>query len=371
MAWIFHSAREFSGFASEWDRLATVSGAPPFLRSHFIAPLIAEFAHGKEMLAIHAGGGDTTAMALIAPRGLGTWETYQPSQLPLGPWVMCPTEHFDELATSLLQCLPGLTLQLGLTQVDPRLVARPADSGRIRTLDYIRTAWLPVDGSFDSYWQSRGKNLRANMRKQRKKLEADGFSTRLEVLTRREDVSTVIESYGRLESAGWKAELGTAIDPHNPQGRFYRAMLMNFCDAGGGCMYRYWIGDKVVAVNLGIELDGTLVILKTTYDESAKTLSPASLLCEEMFKAIFDEGRIRNVEFFGKVMNWHTHWTKQSRMLYHVNCYRWGWIPRARALLARRTVSSSPQDRQDTPSNGLADEGSAPSSNRPDGTDQA
>ena len=42
-----------------------------------------------------------------------------------------------------------------------------------------------------------------------------------------------------------------------------------------------------------------------------------------------------NVEFFGKVMAWHTQWTKDSRTLYHLNVNRFAWLPRVRALLRR------------------------------------
>ena len=340
MVWVLHPVREFARHAPAWDRLADACDAPPFLRANFIVPLLAEFACGKEKLAVCSETGELKAMTLVKPRSRGVWETFQPSQLPVGPWLMPRTENFVALTKSLLRSLPAPAFHLGLTQLDSGLIARPMDSGRIRTLDYIHTAWVPVEGPFDAYWQSRGKNLRANLRKQRRKLETVGISTRFETLTRREDVRTVIESYGRLESAGWKAALGTAIHPDNAQGRFYRTMLENFADAGAARMYRYWFDDRLVAVNLGIECRGTLVILKTTYDEAAKTLSPASLLCEEMFRTIFDEGRIHRVEFFGKLMSWHSQWTKESRPLFHVNCYRWAWMPRMRALLRRSNPTS-------------------------------
>jgi hypothetical protein len=77
-----------------------------------------------------------------------------------------------------------------------------------------------------------------------------------------------------------------------------------------------------------------LAILKTTYDENYKSLSPASLLHQDAFRQVFDEGRVRRIEFYGKVMEWHTRWTDNARMLYHVNCDRWPWLPRLRRLAA-------------------------------------
>jgi hypothetical protein len=119
-------------------------------------------------------------------------------------------------------------------------------------------------------------------------------------------------------------------------------MLENFCAAEAGRIYRYWFGDRVVAVDLCIESQGTLVVLKTTYDENFKTLSPASLLREDELRAIFHEGRIRRVEFFGKVMDWHTHWTSATRTLYHVNCFRWAWMARVHAHRYAQRQPASP-----------------------------
>ncbi len=335
MPWQLHPLREYARLCADWDRLAAWFANAPFLQARFVAPLLAEFAQGSEWLAVHDEGAGATAMAIVARIGPVRWTTWQPSQLPLGAWVMHPSADLGALAGSLLRRLPGFALQLGLTQLDPLCVPRPADSASVRSLDYVRTAFVAVGGGFDDYWNARGKNLRANMRKQRRKLEAEHTTPRLEELRRRDDIAAALESYGRLESAGWKAALGTAIHPENAQGRFYRTMLENFCDAGMGVVYRYWLGDRVVAMDLCIEHRDTLVVLKTTYDESIKTLSPAFLLREDEMKTLFAEGRIARVEFFGKLMDWHSQWTRDERTLYHANCYRWSWLPRAQAIAAR------------------------------------
>jgi CelD/BcsL family acetyltransferase involved in cellulose biosynthesis len=221
---------------------------------------------------------------------------------------------------------------VGVTQQDPAMLPRPPDNNRIRTLDYVQTAWVKVDGLFDQYWNARGKNLRQNMRKQRNKLSEDGIDPQLEILSAPSDVAEAIRDYGRLESAGWKASGGTAVHPDNAQGRFYRAVLEAFCAEGRGRIYRYRFGDKVVAVDLCVESNETLVVLKTTYDENFKALSPALLMRQDAFREIFDSGRIKRIEFYGKLMEWHTRWTDEARTLYHLNYYRWGWLQRVRRL---------------------------------------
>lgn len=150
-------------------------------------------------------------------------------------------------------------------------------------------------------------------------------------------MAEAIKDYGTLESAGWKGADGTAIAPDNEQGRFYKAMLENYCAQGRGRIYRYWFGDKVVAMDLCIHDDAVLVILKTAYDESYKSVSPSSLMRQDQFQQLFAEQKFRRIEFFGKVMEWHTRWTSQSRTIYHATAYRWAWL---KALHARRAAAN-------------------------------
>ena len=66
--------------------------------------------------------------------------------------------------------------------------------------------------SFDQYWAARGKNLRLNMRKQRSKLLAQGVALTMQVLRAHADMAPAVARYGVMESAGWKAGKGTALD---------------------------------------------------------------------------------------------------------------------------------------------------------------
>lgn len=343
MTWTLHPARELARWGAAWDAVNGAGGDVPFLTASFIAPLLAEFGGGRELLAIHAAGGAPDAMALVSPAGRGAWQTFQPSQLPLGAWVMRGGASPEALLPALLRRLPGFALNLGLTQLDPLLVPRPAETETLRTLDYIETAWVDIDGTFDAYWEARGKNLRQNMAKQRRKLEAEGVAPNLETVTAPGEVAQCLRDYGALESGGWKAGGGTAIHADNPQGRFYRAVLETFCAHGRGRIFRYCFGDKVVAMDLCVESADTLVVLKTTYDESYRNVSPAFLMRQDALRQIWAEGRIRRVEFYGKRMEWHTRWTDNARTLYHVNGYRWSRLPALHAwLAARRSVAATP-----------------------------
>ena len=345
MNWRFHSIAEFAQFAPAWRELHGVCGQRGgLLEPDFVVPLIALFATGRELLAVRQGSGGVDCMAVLAKRRHGLWETLQPAQSPFGLWLHRPELSFARLLPELQSALPGFALGVAVTQQDPDVVPRPQDAVPLATLDYIRTARVAVDGSFEAYWSRRGKNLRQNVKRQKSALAKEGVRPHLDILLAPEDVAAAVRDYAVLESAGWKAAQDTAIRADNAQGRFYLEMLMNFARRGRARVYRYRFGERVVAVDLCIESDGELAVLKTTYDETIRSVSPATLLRHDYFQALFGEGRVKRIEFYGRVMEWHTRWTDEVRTMYHVNCYRWPWLPRLRSLLGHVGSGSTPNE---------------------------
>jgi hypothetical protein len=340
MKWTLIPASDFALMANRWNELHARCQASPMLATEFVQPLLAAFGDGSEWLACCEDGGVTVAMALVAPRGRGSWASFQPAQAPIGLWLQQPHISMQVLLEALMPALPGMPLVFGLTQLDPDLLARPPG---LRTLDYIATARITLAGSFDDYWAARGKNLRSNLKKQRAKLAKDGVALRMQISREPGDVAAAVADYGRLESAGWKAGGGTAVDAANAQGQFYRGMLEGFCRRGAGSIYRYWFNDQLVAMDLCIEDARQIIVLKTTYDETVPgNLSPTLLMREEAVRLLFDAQRFERLEFYGKVMEWHTRWTDEVRTLYHVNYYRWPFLGRLHAQWQSRKERNVP-----------------------------
>ncbi len=336
MSWTYRPANQFAQFAAQWQRLNADGPNSPLLEPDFVTPLLSEFSSGNELLACYEQAGQMQAMTIVRPRRTGEWETFQPSQAPIGLWVQSSTLDQSKLMRDMMSTLPGVVLTLGVTQQDPALSTRPADSPVLHTMDYIRTAHIPIVGSFDDYWNARGKNLRTNLKKQRAKLLKDEVTTRMEISRAAEQMATAVADYGRLESAGWKAQGGTAIHPDNAQGRFYLKMLEAFGRRDAASVYRYWFGEQLVAMDFCIEGNGSIIVLKTTYDESVpNSLSPTLLMREEAARQIFTEAKFVKLEFYGKVMDWHTRWTDEIRTLYHITGYRWAILPALRRLASK------------------------------------
>ena len=327
MIWETFQVGSFAEHCSEWDALNNANGASPVLASGFVSALLSAFAKGDELLAICRVNAVPVAAGVLRRTRAGVWETFQPAQAPLGIWVQSREIDTEIALRHLMQRLPGMSLLAGLTQLDPEIVPRPAPTACMRTLDYIETAHLGVASDFQSYWQARGKNLQQNIRKQRTRLQKEAIAASLDVITDVSGIARAIADYGRLESAGWKGAEGTAVHPDNAQGVFYRLALEDACARGCGCVFRYRFGETPIAMDLCVRSRDAVVILKTAYDETLKGYSPAMLMRYESFAGLFGDGRTRRIEFYGRIMDWHTRLTQDMRTLYHVNLYRWGVLP--------------------------------------------
>jgi hypothetical protein len=98
-----------------------------------------------------------------------------------------------------------------------------------------------------------------------------------------------------------------------------------------------------VASQLGLERNEMLILLKMAYNEQFRACSPGFLLQQEMFRRIFAEGRVKDIEFYGKVREgWTLKWTNEVRMMFHVNIYRHWAIKAVRRWLKHEAMSLDP-----------------------------
>lgn len=322
MKWDLYQADRFPDVVRIWDEINAAAHDLPVLAARTVECALRHFGRGDELVAIGCNAGRPVFGTVLRKRNAVIWESFQPSQLPLGPTVGVRNLDLDTALASLMGALPGVVASIGLSQIDPLLLECPNRKAEHRLDDYIETAWIDVDTPFEEYWSQRGKNIRQNVRRQSTRLEKDGMPARLTIIESSSDVADAIAAYGELEMSGWKGREGTAVHASNTQGRFYTALLSDFCASGQGKIYQLHVGNRLVASDLCIEQSGTHVVLKTAHDEAEKRYSPSTLLRYHAFRSFFDTGAIRRIEFYGKRMEWHTRWTDNVRTLYHLTRFR-------------------------------------------------
>jgi hypothetical protein len=332
MGWAFYRAPDaFERYRERWDEINGMQGSHVLLDSNFVAPLVRHFASAETLLCI-CDDKKNPAMAIVHKARTGFWQTFQPSQGPLGLIVLGNTDGAVEQIYELMRTLPGYTVGFSVTQQDPDLTAfnHLNGSGTTEVVDYIKTPRITLRGTFDDYWRARGRDLAGNLNRRIKRLNEQGIPFELIAERDPEQIAAAVADYGCLEAMGWKGREHTAVTSDNEQGRFYREMLENFCRRREGVVYRLVLNGKTVASDLCIERNGILIVLKVAYDETVKSVSPSFLLRQQILKSIFSEGKIKVVEFYGRVRDWHLKWTDEVRTMFHVNFYRHAWVPVAR-----------------------------------------
>jgi hypothetical protein len=346
MGWIFEPAiASFDRYRTTWDDINAGKGNEILLDSIFVGALLRHFGNPDTVLGISTDATHPGFVLLDRVRP-GFINTFSPSQAPVGLIMLGNEDDVLGQMDALLSGLPPYVLGLAVLQQDPVFSAFRDVSlePRIRRVEYIRTARVGLNGTFESYWASRPKNFVADLARQRRKLRREGRDLELMIDRDPARVEECIREYGQLEFTGWKGQEGTAVSPENAQGLFYREVLERFCEKNEGVIYRLLLDGKTVACELCIERGASLMDLKTAYDEAVEGLSLGSLLEEEMIKSYYKEGRLKRVEFYGRVSDWTRKWTDDIRPLYHYNVYRYSWVARLHAKFRNHTLTPSPMD---------------------------
>lgn len=351
VSWTFEAARTgFERRARDWDSLNEEHGNHILLDSHLVGSLIRSFATPTTLLGIstrpYARG-----IALIERGGVGLAATFQPSQSPLGLILLESAERAIPMSRELIRNLPGYALGVSILHQDPDCTCFPIEKLDPTTemVDYIDTGRIRLEGTFEEYWQGRGKNLTHNLGRQRRRLAEEGRSLQLQVIRDSALAADCVATYGRLEGSGWKATQGTAVAPDNPQGLFYRDVLETFLARGEGAVFELTLDGRVIASDLCLEREGKMVILKTAYDAGIDGLSPGLLLHQEIIKYCFATSRVRVIEFYGRALDWHAKWTRDFRRMYHLNLYRAPWASSAHAIARKALRLLKREQRGQTP----------------------
>ena len=336
-AWSFVPAIEgFERYKGRWQEINKHFGNHLLLDPKFISPLIQYFATPNTLLGF-SNHSEDPSMVLVDGVGGGFWQTFQPSQAPMGLILWQKSADLERQLQEFISSLPGFALGFSVMQQDPDYTAFPyvEFENNKDLVDYIRTPRITLIGTFEEYWKTRSRDLRGNLARRRRRLSEKGAHLEMSIVRDPERVAEAVKVYGQLEESGWKVNMGTAVTALNEQGLFYRDMLQGFFRHGEGIIYQLFLDGVPIASDLCLKRDGMLILLKTAYDESYKNVSPSFLMREEILQGLFAEKQIKVLEFYGRAREWHEKWTSEIRMMYHINFYRHSLVRQGKNLLKR------------------------------------
>lgn len=322
--WDLVNAGRFDAYAADWDALNDAGPRNPFLASTFMRALLEHFVEPGVRLAMGRRSGSTVAMLLVRPINRFTWACYQPSQLMVAPLVKHDDLALPLLLDGLFAVLPGRPLIVSVTQLDPMLMARPAEGPRTGTLDYIETCQIELpSGPFSHYEEGLSTKLKSNLRRRQRTATRDIGEVSLAVYTAQEEVAPFLRRYAAMESAGWKGRSGTALEEGNAQFHFYLDLLQRFAAQGALRMFELRFGDRATALDILLLGPRMALRLKTTHDETLRSHGPGQLLFHEILRWLHaHEPQIRQVETYGRITDKQRAFATSTRWMYHINVYR-------------------------------------------------
>lgn len=319
--WVLHPLdRSLGTHASRWQALNERGfGNHPLLQAELVDQLLRRFGAGDEHLCECVENGAPIAMAILRPKGRLVWSSFQPSQSQIGLNLL---HHATDLQ-GLFKALPWSVAQLDLLCQDPLLTS---GDGLLEPLGHVqnhaRTAWIDLAGSWDGYLAGRSKNLRANLRRYEHRLEAEGLPARFVCHTAAADVHAGVLRYAELEGRGWKAAAGTALGSFDAQLAFYTALLELAAARGQARVYELYLGEQLAASRLTITNHDTLVVLKTSYEESLARLAPGRLHLLRLLQEEFNAQQFNRIELYTNATADTAAWCTGTRWIRHLSVLR-------------------------------------------------
>jgi len=306
--------------AVAWDTLnRRLFKANPMLDSRFVNALIGCFGAGKVVLAVFREEAVIEAMCLLLPRRFGLWASFLPAQAQIAPVLLTRNDIVDEL----IRALPGMAMQVDFLCNDPEF-GDLSHGGTLpgNVVDHALTMCIDLSGGVQQYWARRSDKLKKNLTRYEHRLALEQLEMRLAQISAPEQMAAAFERYAALETKGWKGKIGTSLTLEHAQGKFYQRVLDRFAETAGSVIYELWIGDQLASSRLTIAVGSTLVMLKTTYDESLNRFAPGRLLLKQVIDCAFERYPGGTIEFYTNADANQLAWATGHRWISHVSFFR-------------------------------------------------
>ena len=219
----------------------------------------------------------------------------------------------------------------------------PADSPTIAALQesYRRRGWVlcrPVSGSpsipIDASWQESERKFDSKRRydfRRRLRLAEATAPVSFELLSPSPvEVEPLLDEAYRVEAAGWKGDLGTALAKDAVRGAFFRRYAAAAAREGILRLGFMRLGGRAIAMQLAVECGERFWLFKSGYDEAFARFSPGILLKLHMLARSASLG-LRSFELLGVPEPHKQMWNPVKRPCVTLRAYPYG--PRGLVLL--------------------------------------
>ncbi len=308
----------FTEVAAEWDAL--VSASPDgslFETSEWITRWMASYWPAGETMFLLVRDGPTLVGAvplLIDEDGeigcSGTLTLPRNSHVPHASLVAAPGRRREVLDA----VFEHLAVERRVTRVI--LPGMERDSAAWDdTVDVVRRRdlhWFPWEAmaiprirlasTWDEYLKTRGSHVRSELKRKLRNVEKTD-AVEWVVATTPESCAHVLPDVFRIEAKSWKQAAGTSFLLDHGAGPFYDSLAHHAAERGWLRLYVLYLAGNPVAHLFGIVYKNEYLALKTSYDESAKSLSPGAALMAYALRDAFAQG-YDAFDFLGVESKW-------------------------------------------------------------------
>jgi CelD/BcsL family acetyltransferase involved in cellulose biosynthesis len=299
---------------NEWERLADRVGANPFLHPGFVLAWQRAFGQSPLLLATVRRDGELAAALPLFRRGAvlaspANWHT------PASGVLAEDRIASAELAKLVINTHPR---RISLAFVDRADVGVGAFCSEFSGAAYgilertlTRPPYLDLVGDWEMFEAGLPSDVRANLRRRRRRLEERGTVT-FDEQDGALGLDRLFDEVVRVEEMGWKGERGTAIGSRADTLGFYREVAGWATDRGWLRIHAVRLDGRPLAVSLALRCDGVHFHLKTGYDPEYRRLAPGMLLMRELIHDAFADG-LRRIEMLGEDESYKRVWCPETR----------------------------------------------------------
>ncbi len=326
--------RAFLALAPIWSEVAEAAGLDhPFLEHAWVRTWWESFGDGATLhiLVIRAGGRPIAIAPLMLTlvriggfkvRRLGFLYN---AHVPCADFLISerPDEVYRVIWDHLSQNRSWDVLQLcqladGSATLEevPQLAAAAGCQTGVWVSD--ASPYLPLNSSWDVYFESLAAKHRSNLRNRLKRLKATG-PVEIKTITSAEGLAEGLEAGLRLEAAAWKGAAQTAISCDPDVSRFYSMLADRAAEQGWIRLHFLHAGPTKVAFDYSLFYKNKLHLLKVGYDPAYAPFSPSNLLLCLVLRNAFDQG-LAEYNFLGADAAWKLNWARQ------VKRYQWLFV---------------------------------------------
>jgi CelD/BcsL family acetyltransferase involved in cellulose biosynthesis len=197
--------------------------------------------------------------------------------------------------------------------------------------------WIALDQSWEEPDQHLNAGHRSDLRRARRIAERLG-AVEFEICSPGPlELEALLSEVYAVESAGWKAQNGSALAVDARIGTFFKTYAEAACRKGVLRLAFMRIDGRPVATQFAVEANEGYWLLKIGYDEEFRRCSPGILLILETIRYAAKAG-LKCYEFLGVEEGWISLWKPELRSCIRLQTYPFNFYG-ARALLDDALIS--------------------------------